>query len=68
LRELAVFACDFGLLQPRAGLPSLYSVARRQLHLCGSAGDALHRQRLREAMLAQRLLASQVVVLLAPQV
>ena len=56
--ELAIFACDFGRLQPRAGLPSLSSCpgasARRPRPLCGSADDARDRHYLREAMLAQR--------------
>ena len=55
--ELAVFACDFGRLSPRLGLPSLSSCpgasARRPRPLCGSAGDAADRLRLREALLAQ---------------
>jgi hypothetical protein len=56
--ELAIFACDFGRLQPREGLPPLSSCpgafARRPRHLCGSAADARDRHYLREAMLAQR--------------
>ena len=56
--ELAIFACDFGRLQPRANLPLLSTcpgaVARRQRPLCGSAGDARDRHRLREALLAQQ--------------
>ena len=56
--ELAIFACDFGRLQPRTDLPLLSSCpgafARRQRPLCGSAGDARDRHRLREALLAQR--------------
>jgi hypothetical protein len=56
--ELAIFACDFGRLQLRAGLPSLSRTreprARRPRHLCGSAADARDRHYLREAMLAQR--------------
>jgi hypothetical protein len=57
--ELAIFACDFGRLEPRlGGLPPLSSCpgasARRQHHLCGSVSDALDRHRLREAMLAQQ--------------
>jgi hypothetical protein len=55
--ELAIFACDFGLLEPRPGLPppSLCSgaFARRPRHLCGSPADARDRHYLREAMLAQ---------------
>ncbi len=56
--ELAIFACDFGRLQPREGLPPLSpcpgASARRPRHLCGSAADARDRHYLREAMLAQR--------------
>ncbi len=56
--ELAVFACDFGLLEPRLALPLLSSCpvasARRQRHLCCSAGDVLDRHRLREAMMLAR--------------
>jgi hypothetical protein len=56
--ELAIFACDFSRLEPRAGLPQLSAcpgaIARRQRPLCGSVADALDRQRLREALLAQR--------------
>jgi hypothetical protein len=56
--ELAIFACDFSRLEPRAGLPPLSfcpgGAARRQRHLCGSAADARDRHYLREAMLAQR--------------
>jgi hypothetical protein len=55
--ELAVFACDFGLLSPRAGMPQRAgcpgAFALRPRPLCGSVGDALDRQRLREALLAQ---------------
>ena len=56
--ELAVFACDFGRLAPRAGLPLLSTcpgaVARRPRPLCGSVGDAADRLRLHAALLAQR--------------
>ena len=56
--ELAVFACDFGRLAPRGGLPALSSclgaVARRQRPPCGSAGDELDRHRLRDALLARQ--------------
>jgi hypothetical protein len=56
--ELAVFACDFGRLSPRSSLPPLSdcpgAVARRRRHLCGSAGDLLVQNRLREALLAPR--------------
>ncbi len=56
--ELAIFACDFGLLDPRAGLPPLSPCAgaraRRLRPLCGSASDSLDRHRLREALLAQQ--------------
>jgi hypothetical protein len=56
--ELAIFACDFGRLEPRAGLPPLSScpgaAARRQRPVCGSAADAHEQHRLREALLAQR--------------
>ncbi len=56
--EIAVFACDFSRLQPRAGLPQLSScpgaAARRTRPLCGSPGDARDRHRLREALLARR--------------
>jgi hypothetical protein len=55
--ELAIFACDFGLLEPRQGLPPLSlcpgAFARRPRHLCGSPADARDRHYLREAMLAQ---------------
>ena len=56
--ELAVFACDFGRLAPRADLlppatcPGAF--ARRRRHLCGSVGDSVDRHRLREALLAQQ--------------
>jgi hypothetical protein len=56
--EMAVFACDFSRLQPRAGLPPLSSCpgarARRTSPLCGSSDDARDRHRLREALLARR--------------
>jgi hypothetical protein len=56
--ELAVFACDFGRLLPRASLPPLSACpgasSRRQRHLCGSADDCRVQHRLREALLAQR--------------
>ena len=59
LAALAIFACDFGRLEPRAGLPLLFSCpagasARRSRHLCGSAADVCDRYYLRGAMLAQR--------------
>jgi hypothetical protein len=56
--EMAVFACDFSRLQPRAGLPPLSPCpgagARRTRPLSGSTDDAQDRHRLREASLAQR--------------
>ncbi len=55
---MAVFACDFSRLQPRAGLPPLSPCpgagSRRTRQLCGSTNDARDRHRLREALLAQR--------------
>jgi hypothetical protein len=57
--ELSIVACDFGLLAPRPGLPSLsqcsgtFRVTQRQRPLCGSAGDSHDQHRFREAMLAQ---------------
>jgi hypothetical protein len=56
--ELAVFACDFGRLEPRRGLPALSTcpgaVAPRPRTACGGAADLRDRLRLREALLAQR--------------
>ena len=56
--ELAVFACDFSRLAPRAGLPLLSScpgsLAVRRRPLCGGSADAHDRLRLREALCAQR--------------
>ena len=56
--ELAVFACDFGRLHPRAGLPALSdcpgAAAPRPRTACGGAADLRDRLRLREALLAQR--------------
>jgi hypothetical protein len=55
--ELAIFACDFGLLEPRPGLPAPSlcpgAFARRPRHPCGSPADARDRHLLREALLAQ---------------
>jgi hypothetical protein len=56
--ELAVFACDFSLLDPRPGLPPLApgcpgTFARRRRPLCGSAEDLQDRIQLREALLAR---------------
>jgi len=55
--ELAIFACDFGLLEPRPGLPAPSlcpgAFARRPRHPCGSPADARDRHHLREALLAQ---------------
>ena len=56
--ELAVFAWDFGRLEPRLGLPSLSifpgAVAPRPRTACGGSADLRDRLRLREALLAQR--------------
>lgn len=56
--ELAVFACDFGRLEPRLGLPALSAcpgaVAPRPRTACGGSADLRDRLRLREALLAQR--------------
>jgi hypothetical protein len=56
--ELAIFACDFGRLEPRPGLlpPSSCpgASARRSRHLCGGLAEARDRHYLLEAMLAQR--------------
>ena len=56
--ELAVFACDFGLLTPRPGLPPLSSCsgafAPRLRPPCGGDADLRDRTRLRETMLARR--------------
>jgi hypothetical protein len=56
--ELAVFACDFGRLEPRRGLPALSTcpgaAAPRPRTACGGAADLRDRLRLREALLAQR--------------
>ena len=56
--ELAVFACDFGRLHPRPGLPALSdcpgAAALRPRSACGGADDLRDRLRLREALLAQR--------------
>ena len=56
--ELAVFACDFGRLDPRPGLPPLApgcpgAFARRRRAPCGSAEDLHDRVHLREALLAR---------------
>lgn len=52
--ELAVFACDFGRLNPRADLPGLCPCAgaflRRPRPACGNPGDLEDRRRLREAL------------------
>ena len=56
--ELAVFACDFGRLEPRLGLPALSAcpgaAALRPRTACGGPADLRDRLRLREALLAQR--------------
>ena len=55
--ELAVFACDFSRLNPRADLPSLSRCAgafgRRPRQPCRSHGDLDDRRRLREALLSR---------------
>ena len=56
--ELAVFACDFGRLSPRATLPGLSTcpgarAARLRLP-CGGLDDLMDRARLREALLSRR--------------
>ena len=56
--ELAVFACDFGRLAPRPGLPRLVecpgAFAARLRPPCGGGDDLQDRIRLREALLARR--------------
>ena len=56
--ELAIFACDFGRLAPRAGLPAASTCPgafrRRPRPVCGSAADQADRVRLRDALLAAR--------------
>jgi hypothetical protein len=56
--ELAVFACNFGRLAPRPGLPQLAvcpgAFAARLRPPCGGGGDLQDRIRLREALLARR--------------
>ena len=55
--ELAVFACDFSRLNPRADLPGpcrcAGAVVRRPRPPCGSYADLADRRRLREAMLSR---------------
>ena len=56
--ELAVFACDFGRIAPRAGLPPTSTCpgafTRRLRPVCGSARDQAERARLRDALLSTR--------------
>jgi hypothetical protein len=56
--ELAVFACDFGRLAPRPGLPQLAvcpgPFAARPRPPCGGGGNLRDRLCLREALLARR--------------
>ena len=56
--ELAIFACDFGRLAPRAGLPAASScpgaIRRRPRPVCESVADQADRVRLRDALLAAR--------------
>ena len=56
-QELAVFACDFARLNPRADLPGLSGCAgasiRRARPACRTVGDLQDRRRLREALLSR---------------
>lgn len=56
--ELAIFACDFGRITPRAGLPAASdctgSFRRRPRPICGTDEDRADRVRLRDALLAAR--------------
>jgi hypothetical protein len=56
--ELAVFACDFGRLHPRGGLPDDSTCPgafrRRRRPDCGSSADYADRAQLRAALLAVR--------------
>ena len=56
--ELAVFACDFGRIAPRGGLPPTSTCpgafTRRSRPVCGSARDQAERARLRDALLSTR--------------
>jgi hypothetical protein len=56
--ELAIFACDFGRVAPRDGLPPLSAcpgaLANRPRPVCGSERDRTERVRLRDALLAAR--------------
>jgi hypothetical protein len=56
--ELAIFACDFGRLAPRLGLPPLSgcpgAFAPRPRPPCGGKADQRDRVRMREALLARR--------------
>ena len=55
--ELAVFACDFSRLHPRADLPGpcrcAGAFARRPRPACGGHRDLEDRRRLREALLSR---------------